>query len=54
MKPCFKDSTDWDSPLGYKQVTVNGERFAGLNFRGFRGFQEHHESFSVNKSAALK
>jgi len=25
--------------------TVNGERFAGLNFRGF---EEDHESFSVN------
>ena len=28
--------------------TVNGERFAGLNFRIFRGFQEHCESFPVN------
>ena len=26
-------------------ATVNGQRFAGLNFRGF---QEHRESFSVN------
>ena len=26
-------------------TTVNGERFAGLNFRGF---QEHRESFPVN------
>ena len=34
--------------------TVNGERFAGLNFHGFRGFQEYHESFSVNISASLK
>ena len=25
--------------------TVNGERFTGLNFRGF---QEHRESFPVN------
>ena len=28
--------------------TVNRERFAGLNFCIFRGFQEHHESFSMN------
>jgi len=28
--------------------TVNRERFAGLNFRGFRGFEEDRESFSVN------
>ena len=28
--------------------TVNGERFAGLNFRIFHGFQEHRESFPVN------
>ena len=34
--------------------TVNGERFAGLNFHGFRGFQEHHKGFSVNISASLK
>ena len=28
--------------------TVKGERFAGLNFRVFHGFQEHCESFPVN------
>ena len=28
--------------------TVNRERFAGLNFCVFRGFQEHCESFPVN------
>jgi len=28
--------------------TVNGERFAGLNFHGFRGFEDDRESFSVN------
>ena len=28
--------------------TVNGERFAGLNFRVFLGFHEYCESFSVN------
>ena len=33
--------------------TVNEERFAGLNFRGFHGFQEYCESFSVNISASL-
>ena len=37
-----------------KQYTVNGERFAGLNFHGFRGCQEYHESFSINISATLK
>jgi len=31
-----------------KQYTVNRERFAGLNFRSFRGFLEDHESFSMN------
>ena len=35
-------------------LTVNGERFAGLNFRGFHGFQEYCESFSVNISASLQ
>ena len=25
-------------------TTINGERFAGLNFRVFRGFQEHRKS----------
>ena len=33
--------------------TVNGERFAGLNFRVFHGFQKCRESFSVNISASL-
>ena len=28
--------------------TVNGERFAGLNFHGFHGFGEYCESFSMN------
>ena len=28
--------------------TVNGERFAGLNFCGFHGFEEDRESFSVD------
>ena len=28
--------------------TVNGERFAGLNFHVFRSFQEYHERFSMN------
>ena len=28
--------------------TVNGERFTGLNFHVFHGFQEHRESFPVN------
>ena len=31
-----------------KQITVNWERFTGLNFRGFRGFQEYRESFPIN------
>ena len=31
-----------------QEATVNGERFTGLNFRGFHGFQEHRESFPVN------
>ena len=30
-----------------KLCTVNGERFTGLNFRIFYGFQEYCESFSV-------
>jgi len=29
-------------------TTVNGERFAGLNFRGFRDFEEDRESFFMN------
>ena len=33
--------------------TLNGERFAVLNFRVFHSFQEYHESFSVNISASL-
>ena len=28
--------------------TVNGERFAGLNFRIFHGFQEHCKHFPMN------
>ena len=28
--------------------TVNGERFAGPNFHGFRGIEEDRKSFSVN------
>jgi len=28
--------------------TVNGERFTGLNFRGFCRFEEDCESFSMN------
>jgi len=27
---------------------INGERFAGLNFRGFRHFEKDCESFSTN------
>ena len=34
-------------------TTVNRERFAGLNFLIFHGFQEYHESFSVNISTSL-
>ena len=30
------------------QNTVNGENFAGLNFRCFRGSYEDRESFAVN------
>ena len=30
------------------ETTVNGERFTGLNFRVFCGFQEHRESFPMN------
>ena len=31
----------------YKYIaTVNGASFTGLNFRGFRGLSEKHESFS--------
>ena len=29
-------------------ITVNGEKFAGLNFQVFCGFQEHCKRFSVN------
>ena len=28
--------------------TINMERFAGLNFCVFCGFQEYHKSFSMN------
>ena len=34
--------------LGWAIYTINGERFARLNFYIFRGFQEHHKSFPVN------
>ena len=34
-------------------TTVNGGRFAGLNFCVFHGFQEYRESFSVNVSTSL-
>jgi len=34
--------------IGNLAYTVNGERFAGLNFRGFHGFEEDRESFSLN------
>jgi len=40
-------------PVGKKKGTVNGERFAGLNFCGFHGFEEDRESFSVNISHEL-
>ena len=33
--------------------TVNGERFAGLNFRVFRIFQEWSESFPIYITQAL-
>ena len=33
--------------------TINGERFAGLNFPVFRCFQEYHESFSMNIYLAI-
>ena len=41
--------------LGYLKFwnIVNGERFAGLNFRVFHGFQEYGKSFSVNIKASL-
>ena len=38
--------------LNGKKPTVNGERFAGLNFHVFCGFQEHRESFPVNLGQA--
>ena len=34
--------------LGWAIYTINRERFAGLNFYVFRGFQEHRKSFPVN------
>ena len=34
-------------------VTVDKERFAGLNICVFHGFQEYHENFPVNISAFL-
>ena len=34
-------------------ATVNGKSFAGLNFRGFHGFQEYRRRISVNISAPL-
>ena len=33
--------------------TINGERFTGLNFHVFHGFQEYRESFSMNIGQAL-
>ena len=42
------------SPSKITLYTVNGERFDGLNFHGFRGFHEHRKSFSVNISITLK
>jgi len=32
----------------FQPDTVNGERFAELNFHGFRGFEEDRENFSMN------
>ena len=29
-------------------ISVNMERFAGLNFHIFHGFQEYHKTFFVN------
>ena len=34
-------------------ATVNRERFSGLSFHIFHGFQEYRESFSMNVSASL-
>ena len=36
-----------------RMIAVNGERFAGLNFRIFCVFQEHHKSFPVHIIQAL-
>ena len=36
--------------IGEIRNTVNGERFAGLNFHSF---QEYHKSFSVNITTSL-
>ena len=38
-----EDQGSWQLPCNY--YTVNGERFAGLNFCGFQGYRER---FSVN------
>ena len=32
------------------EITVNVERFAGLNFHVFHDFQDYYKSFSVNIS----
>ena len=32
----------------YLHVMISKERFAGLNFRAFHGFQKYRKSFSVN------
>ena len=37
-----------------QRYTVNVERFAGLNFQAFHGFQEYRESFSMNMGASLQ
>ena len=39
--------------LENQMITVNGERFAEVNFCVFQGFQEYRESFSMNISASL-
>ena len=40
-------------PYSMIESTINAERFAGLSFRVFHGFQEYHESFFANISASL-
>ena len=36
-----------------KCTTVNVERFSGLNFHSFYGFQDYRERFSITISASL-